>query len=109
MYMMGWVPPTYDAHNVLYDFLGTKAEGGQGKWNMGDYSNPKLDALQQKIAMTVDADERRALIKEALRLAADDIAMIPLHQQTLAWGVRENVEVNQRADNVFELKTTKIK
>jgi peptide/nickel transport system substrate-binding protein len=29
------------------------------------------------------------------------VAYVPLHQQTLAWGVAKNVKVVQRADNDF--------
>jgi peptide/nickel transport system substrate-binding protein len=107
-YMLGWIPPTYDAHNVLYDLLGTPEESGQGKWNMGNYSNPKLDELQKRIASTVDLEKRREMIRKALRIAKDDYAVLPLHQQTLAWGVRSGVSVEQRADNRFELRWVQV-
>jgi peptide/nickel transport system substrate-binding protein len=108
-YMLGWVPPTYDAHNVLFDLLGTPEESGQGKWNMGDYSNPKIDELQKTIATTVDVEKRRQMIREALQIAKEDYAVIPLHQQTLAWGVRNNINVVQRADNRFELRWVQVR
>jgi peptide/nickel transport system substrate-binding protein len=108
-YMLGWVPPTYDAHNILFDLLGTPEESGQGKWNMGNYSNTKLDDLQKKIAVSVDLKNRRAMIQEALGIAKSDYAVIPLHQQTLSWGVRSNVSVEQRADNRFELRWVQVK
>ena len=31
----------------------------------------------------------------------DDVAYIPLHQQGLAWGKKDTVSVEQRADNQF--------
>jgi peptide/nickel transport system substrate-binding protein len=108
-YMLGWVPPTYDAHNILFDLLGTREDTGQGKWNMGNYSNPELDALQKKIAVSVDLDKRRGMITKALGLAKSDFAYIPLHQQALSWGVRSNVSVKQRADNRFELRWVNVK
>jgi peptide/nickel transport system substrate-binding protein len=108
MYLMGWTPPTYDAHNVLFDALGTPQDNGQGKWNMGNYSNPKVDELQKQIAVTVDLDKRRKLIAEAFQIVKDDMAVVPLHQQTLSWGVRSNISLVQRADNRFELRWVKV-
>ena len=38
-------------------------------------------------------------MKEAFKIAFDDYAYIPLHQQALAWGVSKKVKLTQRADN----------
>jgi peptide/nickel transport system substrate-binding protein len=38
------------------------------------------------------------MIAEAFRLLHEDVGMIPLHQQSLAWGVAKGVTVAQRAD-----------
>ena len=46
-----------------------------------------------------DTTKRDRLIKEAFKIAVDDFAYIPLHQQALAWGVSKKVKVVQRADN----------
>lgn len=108
-YMLGWTPPTYDAHNVLFDLLGTRLESGQGKWNMGNYSNPKIDELQRAVAITVDLEKRREMIRDALQIAKEDYAVIPLHQQSLAWGVQSKINVVQRADNRFELRWVQVK
>ncbi|GIL00540.1 MAG: ABC transporter substrate-binding protein [Alphaproteobacteria bacterium] len=108
MYLMGWTPPTYDAHNILFDALGTPQDNGQGKWNMGNYSNPAVDELQKKIAVTVDLDKRRQLIAEAFQIVKDDMAVVPLHQQPLSWGARSNISLVQRADDRFEMRWVKV-
>jgi peptide/nickel transport system substrate-binding protein len=108
MYLMGWTPPTYDAHNILYDALGTPDDSGQGKWNMGNYSNPEVDALQKKIAVTVDQDLRREMIRKAFEIIKEDVAIVPLHQQALSWGVRSNVSVVQRPDERFKLRSVRV-
>lgn len=40
---------------------------------------------------------------------ADDIGHLPLHQQALAWGVANNVELVQRADNIMPFRFMSIK
>jgi peptide/nickel transport system substrate-binding protein len=39
------------------------------------------------------------MISEAFRLHKEDFGHIPLHQQSLAWGMRKNVTVVQLPDN----------
>ena len=43
-YMLGWTPGSYDSHNPLFALMSTPGEGGQGQFNLGSYSNPKIDA-----------------------------------------------------------------
>ena len=56
-YLLGWTPATYDAHNVLYSLLGTRA-GGRGEVNVSGYSNPALDDLIEKIGVETDQAKR---------------------------------------------------
>jgi peptide/nickel transport system substrate-binding protein len=103
-YMLGWVASTVDVHNVLFPVMGTPGEGGRGQFNLGAYSNPKLDALTDQIASEVDDGKRMAMIHEAMKLHQDDIGHIPLHQQTLNWAVRKGVTVVQLPDNFMPWK-----
>lgn len=103
-YMLGWVASTVDVHNVLFPVLGTPGEGGRGQFNLGAYSNPKLDELTDKIASEIDDGKRMAMIHEAMKLHQDDVGHIPLHQQTLNWAVRKGVTVVQLPDNFMPWK-----
>ena len=101
-YLLGWTPGSFDSWNVLYNLHACYSEDkGQGKFNLGRYCNPAVDALSVKILSETDAAKRGAMIKQAWTMAIEDIAYIPLHQQAVAWGVRSHVELKQRADNVF--------
>jgi peptide/nickel transport system substrate-binding protein len=102
-FMAGWSPAGYDAHNALFSLMATP-EGARGQWNLGAYSNAKLDALTQTIQSETDAAKRTALMQEALALHRDDIGHIPLHQQSLAWGLRSNIDAALRADNFMFFK-----
>ncbi len=107
-YMLGWTPGTYDAHNALYNLMATP-KGGQGQFNLGSYSNPKLDELTGKIQGETDQARRTAMIHEAFKLHADDIGHLPLHQQALAWGMRQNVSLVQLPDNFNPFKWIVVK
>ena len=102
-YMLGWTPGSFDSWNVLYNLLGCDEEGGRGKFNLGNYCSPELDKLADQVLSEIDADKRNELIRQAYEIAVRDWAYIPLHQQGLAWGVRDGVDVKQRADNQLTL------
>ena len=107
-YMLGWTPNTYDAHNALFNLLGSR-NGTRGVFNDGGWSNPAFDALLDKIAVNTDPASRQAEIIEASKIAQDDVATIPLHQQTVVWAARANIELQQSADNSFPLRYVRVK
>jgi peptide/nickel transport system substrate-binding protein len=114
-YLLGWTPGSLDSWNVLYNLHGcsrmsddapvwNKADRDKissGKFNIGGYCNPKVDALTEKILSETDKAKRDKMIEEAYAMTIGDIAYIPLHQQALAWGVSDKVDLKQRADNQF--------
>ena len=108
-YLLGWTPSTYDAHNVLNAITRCVDDKGAGQFNLGAYCNPKLDELTLRIQSETDAAKRNALIKEAFQIHADDIGHLPLHQQSLAWGVANNVSLVQLADNVMPFRYMSVK
>lgn len=108
--MVGYTPATYDAHNVLQTIVGSRdAASGRGIFNIGGYSDPKVDDLIAGIQVERDAGKRRAMIKDALEIAVGSGAYIPLHQQMILWGVKDGVEVTQVADSSFPLRLVRIK
>jgi peptide/nickel transport system substrate-binding protein len=62
-----------------------------------------VDELTKAVAVEVDPEKRNAMMIEALMLAKDDIAWLPLHQQPLSWAARDTVEVPQAADDLVRL------
>lgn len=106
LYLMAWSPAaTYDVHNVLESLTQTPSiQTKKGQANIGGYSNPALDKLIDRIELETDKAARDRLIYDATRAYIDDFAYIPLHQQTLAWAARRNVDLVQPADNTFPLR-----
>jgi peptide/nickel transport system substrate-binding protein len=107
--MLGWTPGSYDSHNPLFALMSTPGAGGQGQFNLGSYSNPKVDELTRAIAIETDAGKRTAMIREAMQIHQDDVGHLPLHQQALAWAMKKNVNTVQLADNFMMLKWTVVK
>jgi len=107
-YLLGWTPGTYDAHDALFNLAMTREERGQGKFNLGGYANPTLDAAAKAAGIELDPERRHELLSEAFTILKDDIGYIPLHQQMLAWGVKETISLRQRADNIFELRWVQV-
>jgi peptide/nickel transport system substrate-binding protein len=107
-YMLGWSSSTADAHNVLYPIMSSPGEGGRGQFNLGAYSNAKIDELTTQVASETDEPKRNALIKEALKIHQDDVGHLPLHQQALSWGARKTIDVVQYPDNYMPWKFIKV-
>ena len=109
-YMLGWTPGSYDAHNMLQNITTMDGEA-QGTYNSGRYSNSRVEELTDLIAVEIDEAKRNELIREAFKIHKDDVGHIPLHQQALAWGVRNDTveEVVQRPWNDVDLRTVVLK
>lgn len=107
-YLLGWTPNTYDAHNVLLNLIVTRNPPA-GEVNDGGYSNPKIDALTDQIAVETDPAKRTAMIHDTAALLQKDFGYIPLHQQVIAWAAKSNIELVQMADNYFPLRLVRVK
>ncbi len=104
-YLLGWTPGTMDAHNVLFNLMHSfSAEKNTGQFNYGRYSNARIDEITGLVEQETDQAKRQALMDEAFTILQDEVGYLPLHQQPLSWGVREGVDVVQRADNVLDFR-----
>lgn len=91
--------PTLDAFSLLSQVLATK-EGTFGVSNYGGWSAPALDELVKQAAAATDPAERKKFEAAALKVAKDEILMIPLWQQPIAWATTSKIEsIDLRADN----------
>lgn len=99
MYMLGWGGGTTDAIFILQPVLATYTGKGDGDYNYGRYTNPKLDALIAKLKVNMDPEERLGEIHDALAAHNAEINHLPLHRQVIPWATRKNVTAVHRADN----------
>lgn len=109
MFLYGWGVPTFDSLYTLQELLRTKGKGADGANNYSGYSNPKVDALIEKLKTETDFKKRAELTKEALLLNQADVGHIPLHHQMIPWAMRSSVSLTHRADNALYAMSVMIK
>ena len=104
-YMLGWGVPTFDSQYALQALVRTVVpKTADGDYNLGKYSNPRVDEAVDKLKTEVDPARRAALALEASRIHQDDVGHIPLHFQVIPWAMRSNVSAIHRADNKLTVK-----
>ena len=108
-YLLGWTPSTVDSHDPLVALMATPNDKGQGTFNLGAYSNPKIDELTLKIQSETDDKKRTEMIREAFKIHMDDFGHIPLHQQALAWAHSNKVTLTQLPNNYMNFKWMSVK
>jgi peptide/nickel transport system substrate-binding protein len=95
----GWGSVTGEASYALVNILGTfDREKRTGASNSGRYSNPALDRLTEQAAATIDDPTRERLLREAVKVAMDDVAIIPMFQLVNSWALRRGLTYEARMD-----------
>jgi peptide/nickel transport system substrate-binding protein len=99
LYMLGWGGAATDPIFILQPVLHTANSKGDGDYNYGRYTNPKLDALIEQVKVELDVEKRRKMINEALMIQHDELLHLPLHRQVIPWATRSNVTAVHLANN----------
>jgi peptide/nickel transport system substrate-binding protein len=108
IYMLGWGVPTFDALYSLQSLTRTVGTGGDGNYNVGRYSNQRMDYLVDRVKAETDLQVRNRMLTEALQLQNDTVAHIPMHNQVIPWAMKKNIEVVHRADNRLDWRLIKV-
>ncbi len=98
-YLMGFGFGFGDASEVLNE-LHSRAQSGLGSNNLSGYSNPAMDRLLLAADQEFDPARRQALLKKAVRLAAEDLPYIPLYVRESCYGLRRGLEWTPRSDGL---------
>jgi len=108
-YMLGWGVPTFDSQYSLQSLMRTRIEKtADGDYNLGRYSNAKVDEGIDKLKTETDTKKRAALALEISKVHQADVGHIPLHHQVIPWAMRSGVTVVHRADNRLTVKWVKV-
>jgi peptide/nickel transport system substrate-binding protein len=97
-YLLGWGVPTFDSAYVFNDLVHTK-DGNYGAYNVGGYSNPELDAKIQSLGSETDLDARNATIAEIWEVVKADRVLLPIHNQVLAYAMRDDINLAVHPEN----------
>ncbi len=99
LFLYGFGSVTGESLIGLRSVLGSvDPQRGSGTLNRGGYSNPNLDAALQRAAAAETEDDLAAYLREAARLAAADVPLIPLYHQVATWASRADVYLIPRRD-----------
>ncbi|OOG40425.1 ABC transporter substrate-binding protein [Polaromonas sp. A23] len=108
IYMLGWGVPTFDGLYSLQSLTRTVGTGGDGNYNVGRYSNQRMDYIVDRVKVETDLPVRNRLLTEALQLSNDTVSHIPLHNQIIPWAMKKNIDVVHRADNRLDWRLIKV-
>ncbi len=97
-YLLGWGVPTFDSAYTFNDLIHTTA-GHYGAYNPGGYSNPELDAKIESLATEVDLEKRNATIAEIWETVQHDRVLLPIHNQVLAYAMKEGLTLAVHPEN----------
>ncbi|WP_237214162.1 ABC transporter substrate-binding protein [Falsiroseomonas oryziterrae] len=99
-HLIGWGSNPDGSHPMRNIIATASAERGWGASNRGRYSNPRLDALLVQAMAELDEGRRERLLVDIQRMAAEDVAVIPLHIQTNIWAMRRSLQHSARVDEL---------
>jgi peptide/nickel transport system substrate-binding protein len=108
IYMLGWGVPTFDTLYSAQSLFRTVGTGGDGNYNVGRYSNPRMDIVVDRIKSETDLPVRNRFLTESLQLSNETVSHIPLHNQIIPWAMKKNIDVVHRADNRIDWRLVKV-
>ncbi len=90
-YLLGWGVPTFDSEYV-FNFLVHGTTEDRGSWNGSRFDNEEINAKIQSLGSETDLDKRNATIAEIWQVVQDEQIYLPIHNQVLNWGMKENID-----------------
>jgi peptide/nickel transport system substrate-binding protein len=97
--MASWGSSTGEASYTLVNVLGTyDRDKRRGAVNAGRYSNPAMDALTEQALATLDDEKREELLRQAVKMATDDVGLMPIHHLKNMWAARRGLVYEPRMD-----------
>jgi peptide/nickel transport system substrate-binding protein len=99
-HLIGWGSNPDGSHPMRNIIATVSRERGWGASNRGRYSNPQLDAALEQAMVELDEAKRERMLIDIQRIAAEDVAVIPLHIQTNIWAMRRNLTHLPRVDEL---------
>jgi peptide/nickel transport system substrate-binding protein len=98
-YLLGWSNSTGEPSTSLRAVMGSRDQAtGLGLSNYGRYSNPRVDSIAAEAMRTLSDAPREKLMQEAMKVAMEDVAIIPLHTQKSVWATRRGLIYTPRVD-----------
>ena len=115
LWLASTLPASFDAFDTLHALLmcspaPDRPQGlhGQGHANAGGFCDPGLDQVAIQAMGRTERAARSAEFTTAWRIVLDQMPLIPLHQQAMAWATRRGLRLMQRPDGVLDLRSVQL-
>ena len=96
-FVFGFGTTTPDSTIGLMNVFATfDKDAGLGAFNRSRYSNPQFDAALKRTLTEFNEPKRLAALREATRIAFNDVAVIPLYWPTVSWATRKGIAYKPR-------------
>jgi peptide/nickel transport system substrate-binding protein len=99
-FLIGWGSNPDGSHPLRNILATVSRERGWGASNRGRFSNAEVDGLLTEALVELDEPKREQLLIRAQRIAAEQVAVIPLHIQTNIWAMRRGLTHSPRVDEL---------
>ena len=103
-YLLGWTPSTLESFNVFQYIMGCRdPKTNWGGNNVGDYCNPKVDALAREALQEPDEEKRDEIFARSLANVARSTTWATFRSISRRWpgAFRSTTHVIQRPDNYY--------
>jgi len=109
-YVLGWLAATADGGEI-FDYLlrSVDDENGIGTYNLGYYSNSRVDEIGENVSKLMDLEERLSLMQEGFAIAMDEVAWVPLYSLDGNYAHSVELEWMPRADLNIKIEEIEIK
>jgi peptide/nickel transport system substrate-binding protein len=98
-FIFGFGTTTPDSSIGLMNVLATfDKDAGLGAFNRSRYSNSRFDAVLKRALAEFDEAKRLAGLREATRIAFDDVAVVPLYWPVVHWAAKKGIVYEARRD-----------
>lgn len=98
MMLIGWATGGEPSTALRSNLMTRDNDKGYGSTNFSGYSNAEVDRLTIEGLRTADDEKREAIFQQAMRVAMEDVAIVPLHMQKNIWALRGALTHEARAD-----------
>ncbi len=93
-----------DASHLFDALLHTRQGRSRGVSNFGGYANPRLDAAIERAGGILSPARRLEALHEAMRIALDDLPLIPLFNRRRTYGVDARLRFEPRLNGQVILR-----
>lgn len=108
MYVIGWTPATAEPEGALVPLVRTPSRAGLGEYNVGLYSNPRVDGLIDQARVEFDLARRSLLLNEAMAIVDGEAGFVPLVYRNVTWAMRKSVKAVIRPNDILDLRMVNV-